>query len=178
MTKTYRSFDDFLVELEIEQANETRLHRWLRNIGFLHFLHRLREDGFRHVLYTDILRPIKFFYQRLTRGYDDSCMWSLDHHLAKLILPRLKLFRQQPHGCPAGSSAGSSDICFHPTDAEGDPDLAAWDEKLDKMVYAFEYIASGKSWEYEMTLEQEAAEDRKVAEGLELFGKYFRGLWN
>jgi hypothetical protein len=94
------------------------------------------------------------------------------------ILPRLKLFRQQPHGCPAGSSAGSSDICFHPTDAEGDPDLAAWDEKLDKMVYAFEYIASGKSWEYEMTLEQEAAEDRKVAEGLELFGKYFRGLWN
>jgi hypothetical protein len=58
--------------------------------------------------------------------------------------------------------------------------LAAWDAKLDKMIYAFDYIANGREWGHDphWTIEKEQAEDLKVAEGLELFGKYYRGLWN
>jgi hypothetical protein len=175
---TYTSFDDFLLEMEDRDAAEHPIHRWLRNRGVFHLIYRLQQDGFARVAYTDVLRPIKFFFQRLTRGYDDSCTWSLDHHLAKLILPRLRMFREQPHGCPTNMS----DVAFHPTVAEGeeDPEMSAWNEKLDKMIYSFDYIASGRQWGYDeaWTVEKEAAEDKKVAEGLELFGKYYRGLWN
>lgn len=47
-----------------------------------------------------------------------------------------------------------------------------WHQTLDRMIYAFEMIASNDPmWEYD--------EERKIAveEGLELFGRYFRSLW-
>jgi hypothetical protein len=65
-------------------------------------------------------------------------------------------------------------------EGEEDPEMAAWNEKLDKMIYAFDYIANGREWvsDPDWTIEKERSEDLKVAEGLELFGKYYRGLWN
>jgi hypothetical protein len=43
---------------------------------------------------TDIKREIKFFWQRLTRGFDDSVTWNLDITVAKFMLPRFKLYRE------------------------------------------------------------------------------------
>src|SRR5688572_28721580 len=60
-----------------------------------YFYDRLTHYGVFETLFVDIIRPIQFFWQRMTRGFDDSCTWSLDCHLAELILPRLKLFRKQ-----------------------------------------------------------------------------------
>lgn len=32
------------------------------------------------------------FWDRRTKGFDETCTWSLDYHLAKLIVPRLDMF--------------------------------------------------------------------------------------
>jgi hypothetical protein len=40
---------------------------------------------------------------------------------------------------------------------------------LDKMIYAFKSIIDDEF--------SETTEEKKIQEGLELFGKYYRGLW-
>lgn len=44
--------------------------------------------------FKDLKRQIKFFWQRLTRGFDDSVTWSLDITVAEFMLPRFKLYRE------------------------------------------------------------------------------------
>lgn len=41
-----------------------------------------------------IKRAVRFFFQRLLRGWDDSATWDLDVTIAKLILPRLKRYNE------------------------------------------------------------------------------------
>lgn len=101
-------------------------------------------------------RDVKFLWQRITRGFDDSETWSLDYSLAKLILPRLKRFREL-------------DPCFIPTDMTHDE----WNTILDKMIYAFEWAASDSRW-YNECSEEESA---RVNEGLKLFAEYYFAMW-
>lgn len=104
-------------------------------------------------------RKIVFFYQRMTRGWDDSEMWSLDHNLAKLILPRLKHFKEVRGGYPTFLS-----------DKE-------WDEIIGKMVFAFEHYA-GNPWDLDWKFTPEAEDKKKqIQEGLDLFAKYYGHLW-
>lgn len=99
-------------------------------------------------------RTWTFLYQRLTRGWDNSELWSLDYSLAKLILPRLKEFVKYSHGCPQ------------------DQEEKDWQHILNEMVYAMQFMASKERW---------ACDDKKIWErvnaGLELFGKHFGSLW-
>jgi hypothetical protein len=99
-----------------------------------------------------IRRAILHTYQRLTRGWDDSDIWSLDVTTAKWIAPRLRRLRRRTLGHPANM-----------TEAE-------WDAKLSKMTRAFEYMASD-----EQLLSVDDPE--YVAEGLSLFAKHYRSLW-
>lgn len=99
-------------------------------------------------------RSIKFLWQRLTRGFDDSQTWNLDARLAEHILPRLKRFKEVNIGYP--------------------PDLTweEWQAILDQMIMAIEWHASD-------CVERDGSADRyfKVSEGMELFGRYFCHLW-
>jgi hypothetical protein len=98
-------------------------------------------------------RSIKYFWQRHTRGWDDSETWSLDYSLAKIVLPRLKRFKEIGFAIPVPLSEEE------------------WFSTLDKMIAAFEFAASEKRWsagpeEYE-----------KHNEGLMLFAQYYWALW-
>lgn len=97
-----------------------------------------------------IKRFLKHLYQRIIRGWDDSETWSLDHSLAKLILPRLKRFKELQDG--------------HPSDLSE----KEWDEIIDKMIFAFEWY-SDDPWCKEVP--------KEVNEGIELFSKWYRDLW-
>lgn len=98
-------------------------------------------------------RARKFLWQRVTRGWDDSETWSLDHSLAKLILPRLKRFKQITIGIP------------------GDMKEQEWNDILDKMIATFEFAASEERW-------SATPEDYdKHKEGLQLFAEYYWALW-
>lgn len=111
--------------------------------------------------------------------------YSLDVNLAKYIIPRLKKFKKLNNGYPG---IGEMDT----------PEK--WDEALDKMIQAFEYVIDldeywlddprydytdimfGKNKEfYEKIKENKITEDiRRLAainEGLQLFAKYYMSLW-
>jgi hypothetical protein len=101
-------------------------------------------------------RDVRFLFQRLTRGWDDSETWSMDSSIAKLILPRLIRFKELHNG--------------HPVDLTE----AQWEQILTEIIWAFEWFASGKQYEvypdYQMDLEV-------VNAALGLFAKYYRDLW-
>lgn len=100
-------------------------------------------------------RAAKFWWQRRTRGWDDSELWNLDHSLAKLILPRLRAFEQITPCYPADISPEQ------------------WHADLRIMIASFEVIASDNYWDIR-TAEQEA----ELQRGLDLFAKWYRALWD
>lgn len=93
---------------------------------------------------------------------DDIDCWSLDLAMAPMILAGLKAFRESDrHGIPTAFET-----------------MEEWDAVLDKMIFAFEEIISDSLPDPStprMMLEER--EDR-IDEGLRLFGKYYRALWD
>ncbi len=91
-------------------------------------------------------------YQRLTRGYADKELWSLDASIAQWVLPRLRAYKEAN--------------CGHPSDLTEE----LWNVELVKMIRAFEIIAD------DCTAFGEENE-RIINEGLDSFRRWFRGLW-
>lgn len=82
-----------------------------------------------------------------------SEVWETDHILAKLIVPRLRAFKDaDKHGCPDGL------------------DMRRWNQTVQKMIDAFVLMQDC------IVLADE--DNKKIAEGLELFCKYFCYLWD
>ena len=81
-------------------------------------------------------------------------VWNTDNTLAKLIVPRLKAFKAlDKHGyCPA---------------FKGERE---WNNAIQKMIDAFELLEHITSYTDE--------EEQIIDEGLELFSKHFRNLWD
>jgi hypothetical protein len=99
-------------------------------------------------------RDIKYFWQRRTRGWDDSQCWSLDYSLAKLIAPRLKRFKEVTVSFPHGLSCQE------------------WNDILDQMIASFEYFGSEERWD------STDDESIKHQEGVDLFAKWYNHLWS
>lgn len=114
-----------------------------------------------------------------------SDLWNLDITIANFVLPRLKKFKKENIGYPGRKEMDTPE---------------KWDEALDKMILAFEYIISWDDWwlddpkynyiraeskyddEYVTKIRNSyLAEDKRrqvaIREGLELFAKWFRDLW-
>ena len=108
--------------------------------------------------------------------------WNLDVTFARYIIPRLKKFKELSNGYPGDEEMDTPE---------------KWDDALDKMIQAFEYVIDYDSYwigdpkyDYfslsyeegrEETIENLRAEDiRRLAainEGLQLFAKYYMSLW-
>lgn len=102
-------------------------------------------------------RDIKFWWQRVVHDFDDSETWSLDVSLAKLILPRLKRFKEITIGIPADKNEGE------------------WNNDLDKMIAAFEWYASEKCFDWG---DPQLNKNREMAdEGIKLFAENYNKLW-
>lgn len=114
-------------------------------------------------------RSVKFWYQRRTRGWDDSETWSLDHTLAQIILPRLKRLKELKCGYP-------SHLSEKPIEEYDKYDYGAekkWDEIIDEMIAAFEIVADEDRW-YAVPSD----EDLKIyKKGMKKFCKYYTDLW-
>lgn len=138
-----------------------------------------------------ILDPFhKHFPRKVKVKYHNYDTWSLDHTLAVIILPGLKQLKATQHG--------------HPCDVSEDQ----WAEILDKMIFAFDEIANdypgeeafrsgtldisfekiegsknysmveGPNHNYSVDWEGRKMYDERIQEGLTLFGKYYRSLWD
>jgi hypothetical protein len=146
-------------------------------------------------LWAYIQRPVVFFYQRLTRGWDDSETWNLDYTVAKLMAPRIRRYKELAMSHPSTL-----------TEEE-------WDTILGKVLWSFDYIldedrdnflpesakmtsremdilcpwfkkveaseeeekATNDKWQHYMEVSE--ALDNRCQEGLDLFGKWMRGMW-
>lgn len=82
-------------------------------------------------------------------------VWNTDNTIAQLIVPRLQAFKAlDKHGGPPEFK-----------------DMREWNNAIQKMIDAFElmkYVSGVDTKE----------EERTIEEGLDLFRKYFRSLWD
>jgi hypothetical protein len=108
--------------------------------------------------YITFIRPIKHWYQRITRGFSDEITWNLDGEISKWILPRLKRFKELNNGHPN---------CFT---------WEEWNIVLDKMILAHELHSTRFEWIYEDEKQAEINHN-KIKEGMYLFNKYYGDLW-
>lgn len=118
--------------------------------------------------------------------------WSMDHTLALIVLPMLKQLKETNHG---SAQVDMEDVPteMRSTNTEEWDDQSVfefyneseviakhdihtrWNWVMDEMIFAFEFILDEDN-RYSHKFDQ-AVEDR-VANGLKLFGKYYRGLWD
>lgn len=116
--------------------------------------------------------------------------WSMDHTLAMIALPMLEQLKETNHG---SATVDLEDVpeelrytTYNDWDSQKRFDFYNEDDKecmlherwnwvMDEMIFAFEFIVDEDN-RYSHEFDQEV-EDR-VANGLKLFGKYYRGLWD
>ncbi len=99
-----------------------------------------------------ILRSLKHWWQRQTRGFDDAELWNLNTAIAEFVLPRLKAFRELP---PMSTPCRKSE--------------KQWAKILDEMIDGFEAMG------------QEVYDKNTqpcIDRGMLLFGRWFLHLWD
>jgi hypothetical protein len=118
--------------------------------------------------------------------------WSMDSTLAPIILPMLIQLKSLKHGSPCDmlgfqQTSNSAQYCFDFYREDDDRADAAghaeWSAIMSKMIWSFEQL-SNDDWEEQFFKDDEydhvghQAYHRRINEGLELFGKHFRSLWD
>jgi hypothetical protein len=114
-------------------------------------------------------REIKWGFQRMFRGYDDTAYWSLYSYITDISLPVLKWMKENGHSI--GTIEGSKEGTFEEQEL-------AWYNTLDKMINSFQLLKDDNT-DCEMhDKEWYQKQHKDVQEGLELFAKYFQTLWD
>ncbi len=136
---------------------------------------------------------------------DRSDVWNMDHTLALIVVPMLKMLKEDKHGSPY---VDNDDVPDHLHDTQTgfsyDTDEnhhARWVWVLDEMIWAFEQHASSE-WElqyysgetdlkiddtglmyegpdhtFKVDYDGMTAHRARMKNGLRLFAKYYDGLW-
>ena len=112
---------------------------------------------------TNAKDEVKWAWQRVFRGYDDTAYWGLYSYLTDIALPVLKWYKTNAHGIP-------SMVCIEKEPME--LSQKRWNNILDKMIFSFEIIKKDEN-----LIEPKEVQVR-VDEGLVLFAKYFQCLWD
>lgn len=130
--------------------------------------------------------------------------WSMDHTLAPIILPMLKQLKETKHGY---ALVDDEDVPKHLQSIYAFPDQPwEWDKNaearyewiLDQMIWSFEQLCNndheaqfydhsevpeGAGYmdslgKIKIDMEGLQAHNERIDNGLKLFGKYFRSLWD
>lgn len=117
----------------------------------------------------------KFKKQREVRGFDNTELWNLDVAIAKFIAPRLKAYiLHKDTGVPQSliSDVGFPGANYTPYENSDDHNviLAQWNDKLQKMLGFFEFVASEKETTDRMP--------NDLKEGMKLFAEHYSDLWD
>ena len=113
-----------------------------------------------------IIRWLKRFWERGTKGYCYEDLWEFDHFLSRFLVRALREFKANCHTYP-------NDI----------GDWETWQKTLDEMIECFDEQARNidnllgvdriELWNKK--LEERKA---KIHRGFELLGKYYHDLWD
>lgn len=106
---------------------------------------------------SDSYYACKYAYQRLTRGWDDRAVWSIDYWLDDKMPAMLRQLKRDKHGIPSDmflpeDLITEGDWAGNPSDEGMVRAEARWDAIMDKMIAGFEASARAKSGVYEEEL--------------------------
>ena len=133
--------------------------------------------------------------------------WNMDHTLALLIVPMLKQLKETKHGAPCVETSDvplflkptQLEVVRYKEDGETDKNFfKRWDYVMDEMIWAFEQIVddddekpfydhseikpedSMEESVKKLKVDREGldAHNKRIENGLRLFGKYYRSLWD
>lgn len=121
---------------------------------------------------------------------DEWDTWNMDHTLSLIALPMLKQLKETKHGSPLVDDADVPPELRHtlkknPDDWETDDPWVhyKWEWVLNEMIFAHESIVDD-SWEEKFhtdsgfDLEGFKQYNKRIENGLRLFGTYYRNLWD
>jgi len=129
---------------------------------------------------TDFPRNTKFFFQRIFRGYGDDDLWSLGSWILNKTRKPFKAFvkNQKEHGhksYPVGLLSEKR------IDIRKDDGYDRWINILEQIEEAIDLNwqedNATDEW-FAKTTEEHIKDNKKIAKGLELFGKYIRNFWD
>jgi hypothetical protein len=111
--------------------------------------------------------------------------YNVDHTLSVIAVPLLKQFKESQGGCSWVDNEDVPKSMFVPDGEEYESELwgTRWTHVIDEMIFAFECVADmDKQDNYTKSIGFDAEgfrkTDERIANGLRLFGKYFRALWS
>ena len=116
---------------------------------------------------------------------DDYDVWNLDHSLALIIVPALKILKEKKQGAPSvdnedvSDELRASDEDLHTYSKNGETDehyFDRWDYVMDEMIFAFQSKLDEQFFSDDI-INYDAYTDR-INNGFKLFGKYYNGLWD
>jgi hypothetical protein len=108
--------------------------------------------------------------------------WSMDHTLAHIIHPMLVQLKNTHYGSAHVDPEDTPHIEPDPdaTEYEDKKVHERWDWVLDEMIWTFAAIIEDKTFIVDGLYDTEAHDehDERIKNGLRLFGKYYRNLWD
>ena len=116
---------------------------------------------------------------------DDCDVWNLDHTLALIIVPALKILKEKKQGAPLVNNEDVPEELralgeeLHTYSKTGETDehyFDRWDYVMDEMIFAFQSKLDEQFFS-DQILNYDAYSDR-INNGFKLFGKYYNGLWD
>lgn len=162
---------------------------WLSPYTVIKFLSfgKFKSDSVFAQNLEPVLKPISKLIQKvclffepkdkvIIHNYD---LWDLDYSLSKIILPSLLRLQENKGGSPLVDDCDVPE-CIRSTNdkstrQEWDLDKFyhdRWTFVIEEMIFSFENILSD---ECEFNLSEE--DQKRIENGLILFGKYYRALW-
>lgn len=140
-----------------------------------HYIRGFFRDTYHFIIwgiprrFKDLCNSLQWAWQRVFRGYDDRAYWALDACITDIALPVLKQYREGCHGYP---------VIEEMEGKTWEEQKEIWNSMLDKMILAFQTIRDD---DMDCEVHDEAyyhEQHRKIQEGLLLFGKHLRSLWD
>jgi len=117
----------------------------------------------------------KGFWQRGTRGFADSDLWSLDHYIANILFRALPYYQNRHPDCHVYYFLDKDEYFFfedRPEDWDEQQAMDEWDAMVDNIINTL-YVAY---------IDPESAYDTKNEEAVQKvmadFAYYFGHFWN
>jgi hypothetical protein len=150
----------------------------------------------------NVIYPFSFCYQKVMDfvhprieyvKIDRWDTWNMDATLSMIVLPMLKQLKENKHGAPG---TDDDDVPEELRSTSAPPKVDKWDTDdnwfkrwewiLDELIWTFEQLNS--DWEEQFYHDTEEGfhfdeegyekHSKRIDNGLRLFGKYYRNLWD